>query len=271
MVGLAALATLAWGLGRGAPVPGAESREDANLIATRGDGVVHRWIVAHVDTKAQGHSLAGRLVAVWILLLTILAGTGLATVRATGRSIPVAAVVALALVSLAGGLLARQGRLEGTSAGARDNGTGLLAALVAAERCTDPAIGFLFSGAEEFGLVGARNAAAEGLAAPAAEVVNLDTLDQSGPLYVVYHGSPGARLAERLLAHVTGIAPETRVRRLPVGILTDSLPFARQGRAAVTIGRLDWATLRRIHTPRDTPDGLDLTTAEAVGKAVLRR
>jgi hypothetical protein len=270
-VGLIALAALSWGLGSGAAVPGAEQRDDANLIATRGNGPIRRWIVAHVDTKAQGHSMAGRLVAVWVLIVTIVTGTALAIYRVAGLSVATAPVAALASLSLAAGLLARQGRLRGTSPGARDNGTGLLAALVAAEACSDPEVGFLFTGAEEFGLVGARIAAMGGLAASDAEVVNLDTLDQVGPLFLVSHGHAGAGLASRLRPQIEGIAPETRVGRLPLGILTDSLPFARQGRAAVTIGRLDWSTLRLIHTPRDTPDGLDLTTAQAVGRGVLRR
>jgi peptidase M28-like protein len=271
VIGLVALGLLAWGLGTGAAVPGAEQRNDANLVATRGNGLIRRWIVAHVDSKAQGHSMAGRLVAVWVLILTILLGTGLVLLRVTASPVWSVAVAGLAGMSLAAGFLARQGRLRGTSPGARDNGTGLLAALVAADGCTDPEIGFLFTGAEEFGLVGARIAAQGQLASPEAEVVNLDTLDQVGSLYLVYHGSEGMALADRLRPQVEGIASKTRVRRLPMGILTDSLPFARLGRAAITIGRLDWATLRRIHTPRDTADGLELTTAVAVGQAVLRR
>jgi len=42
-----------------------------------------------------------------------------------------------------------------------------------------------------------------------------------------------------------------------VGILTDSLPFARAGVPALTIGRLTWRTLRTIHTPRDTATAFD--------------
>jgi len=59
-----------------------------------------------------------------------------------------------------------------------------------------------------------------------------------------------------------------RVRRLPLGILTDSVPFARRGVPALTIGRLTWRTLRLIHTPRDTPDGLSLETSERIGRAL---
>jgi hypothetical protein len=53
-----------------------------------------------------------------------------------------------------------------------------------------------------------------------------------------------------------------------VGILVDSLPLARAGAAAITIGRLTWDTLRLIHTPRDVPEGLSLESAERVGRAI---
>jgi hypothetical protein len=61
---------------------------------------------------------------------------------------------------------------------------------------------------------------------------------------------------------------EVRRRRLPLGILTDSVALARAGAAAITIARLDWHTLRRIHTPRDTPEDLALDTAQRAGRAV---
>ena len=138
----AARASLAVGIGLGWLPLGGAAREDANLIATRGDAPVRRWIVAHLDTKAQVQSMAGRLVAVWVI--------GLA----------VAVLMALALARLAGprrrcagrrwGRASRswrarwpgRGRLRGTSPGARDNGTGVAAALAAAEalgRCAAPA------------------------------------------------------------------------------------------------------------------------------------
>jgi hypothetical protein len=59
-----------------------------------------------------------------------------------------------------------------------------------------------------------------------------------------------------------------RTRRLPLGILVDSLPLARAGAAAVTVGRLTWRTLRVIHTPADVPDDLSLDAAEQVGRAI---
>lgn len=269
IIGATALGILVRGIGTGVDVPGAEQREDANLIVTRGAGPVHRWIVAHVDSKAQGHSMAGRLVAVWLLLAATLGITLLAVARMRIKPLPAAVVAPVAGLALAAGALAARGRLKGSSPGARDNGTGLLAAFLVAAESEDPGVGFLFTGAEEFGLVGARVAVREGVADAGAEIINLDTLDQRGSLYLVYHDVRGADLARRIRPLVEGIAPEVVRSRLPLGILTDSLPFARHGLAAVTLGRLDWGTLRLIHTPRDTPAGLDLSTAAAVGRAIL--
>ena len=60
------------------------------------------------------------------------------------------------------------------------------------------------------------------------------------------------------------------VRRLPLGILVDSLPFARAGAQAVTVSRLDWADLGRLHTARDSAEDLGLATATAVGEALAQ-
>ena len=64
--GLLLLLVAAVGIGLGW-LPLGESREDENLIATRGGLPIRRWIVAHLDTKAQVQSMAGRLVAVWVI------------------------------------------------------------------------------------------------------------------------------------------------------------------------------------------------------------
>jgi len=269
VAGAVALSLLAWGIGTGVEVPGAERREDANLVATRGPASVHRWIVAHVDSKAQGHSMAGRLLAVWVMLLAGGLMTGLALWRPMrDGALPGVAVAAAAGLSLAAGALAGRGRLRGTSPGARDNGTGLLAALLAAESSQDPGVGFVFTGAEEFGLVGARAFLRETGTLGVADVLNLDTLTDRGALYLVAHDARGRTLAEELLPVLRGAAARVVVRRLPVGIMTDSLPMARSGARAVTLARLDWADLSRLHTPRDTMDDLGLDTAEAVGRAV---
>ncbi len=271
VVGLVALGLLAWGIGSGVEIPGAERREDANLIATRGEADVKRWIVAHVDTKAQGHSMAGRLVAVWILLLAVAVLSGLVVARTVlGSALPGAPVAGAAGLALAAGVLAGRGRLVGESVGARDNGTGLLAALVAAQGGRESDIGYLLTGAEEFGLVGARVFVRSGIPVRGREVINLDTLTADGALYFLAHDSRGRDLAERLSRDFAKVAPRVQIRRVPMGILVDSLPFARAAAAAVTLSRLSWADLQRMHTAADTVAALGLETAEAVGAVVAR-
>jgi hypothetical protein len=267
LTGIAALALLSLGIGLGWMPLGGDVREDANLVAVRSDAPVRRWLVAHLDTKAQRQSMAGRLVAVWVVALAVAGMVALALSRAAGP-VPLwssAPVVGLAVLA---GALAGRGRLRGCSAGARDNGSGVMAALAAAERLRDPGVGILITGAEEFGLVGARVfAQLEGARLAGVEVVNFDTIDQEGDLYLVSHDSRGARLAAAEAARLAKIGPPVRARRLPLGILVDSLPLARGGAAAITVGRLTWGTLRLIHTPHDTPDGLSLEVAERVGHA----
>lgn len=121
--GLAVLVLLALGVGLGWIAVGGPAREDANLIATRGPGPVRRWIVAHLDTKAQAQSMAGRLVAVWIVLLALLVLAALAIARLRGP-LPLAPAAAGTALAVAAGALAGGGRLRGSSPGARDNGTG---------------------------------------------------------------------------------------------------------------------------------------------------
>lgn len=268
--GVTALGALVAGVGLGWTSLGGEMREDANLIATRGAEPVRRWIVAHADTKAQGHSMAGRIVAVWVVLLAGLALTAAAAAR-LGGPVPELIAVGVALLAMIAAALAARGRLRGESPGARDNGSGLLAALTAAAASAGSGVGILITGAEEFGLIGARIFAAiarEELAGR--EVVNVDTVDDTGGLYVISHDARGATLARTELARLEALGLKGRTRALPLGIFVDSHPLARAGAAAVTIGRLDWTTLRRLHTPRDTADGLTFELAQRIGEVIAR-
>jgi hypothetical protein len=266
--GIAVILLLSVGVGLGWVPLGGAAREDANLIATRGPGPVRRWIVAHLDTKAQAQSMAGRLVAVWVVGLAVMVRMALAVARLRAP-VGLAAAAAGAGLAVVAGALAGRGRLRGTSPGARDNGTGVAAALAAAEGRPGDGTGILITGAEEFGLVGARIFAAQ-RAADLRDVVivNLDTIDQEGELALVSHDPRGTELARTLAPMLARAGLDARIRRLPLGILTDSLPFARRGIPAVTIGRLTWRTLRTIHTSADTADGLSLEMAERVGRAL---
>ena len=101
---------------------------------------MRRWIVAHLDTKAQGQSMAGRLVAVWVIGMAVAALTALALARLGGPR----AGAARAACGARGSRCSRarsagRGRLRGSTPGARDNGTGVAAALAAAEGLDDAA------------------------------------------------------------------------------------------------------------------------------------
>jgi hypothetical protein len=263
---LAATATLAAAVAAGW-LPLGEAREDANLVAVRGDAPPRRWIVAHLDTKAQAQSMAGRLVAVWVLIVVVVCGTGLALARLMAP-LPLWAAGTGAALGIVAGALAGRGRLRGTSRGARDNGSGVVAALAFAEASADTATGILITGAEEFGLVGARMFAAVRGSLTGVAVINLDTIDGEGPLFVVSHDARGAAAAVSVAARLKSLGYPVRSRRLPLGILVDSLPLARVGAAALTVGRLTWNTLRVIHTPADVPETLSLEAAERVGRAL---
>jgi hypothetical protein len=265
MSGLLALAIVATGVGLGWVQLGEGLREDANLIATRGKSPPRRWIVAHLDSKAQGHSMAGRLVAVWIVGLAVVALTALALGRLSGTLSPGLAGLGAVSAVLAG-VLAGRGRLSGRSHGARDNGTGVVAALAAAA-APDSTVGILITGAEEFGLVGARVFARLWPDLGETEFVNVDTVDQEGKLYLVSHNAAGERLARAVEPLLAGIGLPMQRRSLPLGIFVDSAPLARVA-PAVTVGRLTWRTLRCIHTAADTTAGLSFRAAEQVGKAI---
>jgi len=264
--GVVSIAVLATGIGLGWVPLGDGLREDANLIATRGALPPRRWVVAHLDSKAQGHSMAGRLVAVWVVSVVVVALSALAMARLMGPVSPVLAGMGV-ILALAAGILAGQGRLRGRSHGARDNGTGVVAALAAAG-AAETQIGILITGAEEFGLVGARVFVRSRKRGLDAEFVNVDTVDQEGPLYMVSHNAEGERLADALQPALSRLELPIRRRRLPMGIFVDSAPLSRVA-AAVTIGRLTWRTLRCIHTQADTSTGLSYRTAEQVGKAIV--
>ena len=264
--GVTLISVVAGGIGLGWVPLGEPPREDANLVVTRGSNRPRRWVVAHLDSKAQGHSMAGRLLAVWLSVLASLA-LGLAALARLSGPLPLFWAALGSALALVAGFLARRGRLKGRSRGARDNGSGIVALLAAAE-ASHGGLGFLVTGAEEFGLVGARVFVRLAPDLAASEFVNLDTIDDEGSMYLVSHDARGARLAQSMEPAVRDVGVPVRRRRLPLGIFVDSAPLARAGAPAITIGRLTWNTLRRIHTAEDTPEGHSFRTAKAVGQAI---
>jgi hypothetical protein len=214
-----------------------------------------------------GHELpqlAGRLVAVGTTVLGVLVMLALAVARVAVVP-PVWLVSAASGLTLAASVLCSRGRLRGRTVGAVDNGSGLVTALIAAET-SDDRTGFILTGAEEFGLVGARILAQQmPELVRGRDMINIDTVDDAGIVSIVSHDRLGSQLATR--AAQTLVLSDVQVRRrgLLPGIMVDSQAFARAGARAVTIARLNWGTLRRVHTSRDTANGMNFRTARAIG------
>ena len=123
--------------GSAGPRSARRSGRTRTSIARRPGAEVNRWLVAHLDTKAQVQSMAGRLVAVWVAGAAVAAADG-PRAGAGLAPVPLWAAAAAGLLAVAGGALVARGRLRGGSPGARDNATGLLAVLTAAERSAAP-------------------------------------------------------------------------------------------------------------------------------------
>jgi len=133
------------------------------------------------------------------------------------------------------------------SDGALDNASGVAAVLAAAD-LLDPSarVGVLLPSAEELGLAGARalaRAHASGVA------LNCDGVDDEGELTIMHGSHPPAEVIEAIVRAAPGVP---RVRRMPLGLLTDSVALADGGWRAVTVSRGSFASLRRVHTRGDS-------------------
>jgi hypothetical protein len=234
-----------------------------NVIAVRPHARVATWLVAHYDSKGQPLSMAARLGA------AALAGVGVVELLglvARGLLGTVHAGVLDALLGAAGGLgvllLIATSRATDRSAGAVDNGTGLVAVLAVVDALRPEAgVGVIFPDAEEYGLVGSRALVRERAHLLAnTSVVNFDGIDDRGPTIALVH-RPGPTI-ERVVA---GLGAR-RARWLPV--LVDGIMLARAARESVTLMRGDWRTACAVHSRRDTAARLTLAGVGRVARAV---
>ena len=126
--------------------------------------------------------------------------------------------------------------------------------------------GVLLSGAEELGLAGARAWATghdTGIA------LNCDGVDDEGRLVIMYDREvPRAVVAAVRAAAAPRIG--ARARRMPLGLLTDSTALAAAGWQAVTVSHGSLATLRRVHTTRDSLAALRGTAIDDVAGILAR-
>ena len=219
-----------------------------NLVATREERIPRLWLVAHLDTKSQPVPSAGRVAGVVLLV-----GALGITVVALGLALAGAAPRTLwwigAALAIVGAVPVMASTVGNESPGAVDNASGVAAVLVAAESLArDANVGVLLSSAEEMGLAGAR-AWARARGAERGIALNFDGVDDEGALTIMYSGTLPDDVIRTL---AEGVERAPRVRRMPVGMLLDSVAFAESGWRSVTVSRGSLATLRRVHTRDDS-------------------
>jgi hypothetical protein len=269
-VGLSVLGVLGWGLARNV-IPNPRIRAEVrNLEGRRGEPRI--WLVAHSDSKGQGLSLAGRVVAV----VGAVVGIGLLVLMATARlagPVPWGWAVFGSVPLVVSGALLSRSRSRNDSPGAVDNATGVIAVLTAAEQLrARNDVGVLITSAEEYAMAGARVWVAE--TARREPFVNVEGIDARGAIRVMVHATRGEQgqvsreLASQLERVLTAGTVPVRVASLPPGILVDGTALARAGMPGVTVCRGDWSTLGIVHTVRDTAARVDPEAAAAVGDAI---
>ncbi|HEY2066087.1 MAG TPA: M28 family peptidase [Gemmatimonadaceae bacterium] len=228
-----------------------------NLVATRGvQGRPRVWLVAHLDSKSQPVPSIARVIGVVLLIVALVLAAGASVMQLAGgpgRTLWWAAL----LFTVLGAPAVIASVVGARSNGAVDNASGVAAVLSAAASLRpDIRVGVLLPSAEELGLAGAR-AWARG--APAGLALNCDGVDDEGEVTIMHRGRPPEELVRALQG--AAMAP-LRVRRMPIGLLTDSVALADRGWHAVTVSRGSPATLRRVHTSADSltslrGDGID--------------
>lgn len=268
VLGLAALALFAWRLlGDGVlDLPWHRARAE-NLVARRGTVPPRVWLVAHLDTKSQPMPTKTRMLGIALLALAILlaiAILGLTLATGSPRTNPWLLCVGLAVVG--GGVMVAS-VVRNDSPGAVDNASGVAAVLSAAARLDgSAAVGVLLPSAEELGLAGAR-AWIRAHGAERAIVLNCDGVDDQGELTVMYTRSLPAPIVNALR---DAASSEVRVRRMPPGLLLDSVAFADAGWSAATVSHGSMRTLARVHTPSDSLDLLRGHSIEPVAIVLAR-
>jgi hypothetical protein len=229
-----------------------------NLLARPAAGGRARFlVVAHRDSKSQPLPL---ILRVGGAVASVIAWLALLAIMAAGGAGPAVLAIAGALVGVGGVLVACCG-IGNRSDGALDNASGVAGLLRIAEIEVERGSGdvaFLVTDAEEHGLAGARAAAGSfpGLEA----VINLDGLDDHGPIVLIEGRAPFAAVPTRLTWTIDQAAAAREIhlrhRGLPPGLLLDHVPFSKAGLYAFTIMRGSLRSLARVHRPGDTADRL---------------
>ena len=245
-----------------------------NLFASKPGSTPRYIFMAHLDSKSQPIPLAFRGPAIIIAILTwvvfvVFALLGLLDPVWIRQEI----TTTLGVASFLAGVLLVFCWVDNRSPGALDNASGVATVMAIAESEKDQGdVAFLFTDAEELGLVGSRAIARK--LNPVFGVINIDGVDDSGPIYVLdKFGIPARYIAPHLVASILTAADQLNLpaqrRNVPFGLLLDHLPIARADLPAVTVMRGSFSALRRVHRPADSMDNMTGSGIETVVR-VLR-
>lgn len=252
--------------------------QGTNFMAVQPGSRPRYLVMAHRDSKSQPVPLSFRgpavilAIAVWIAMLV-------GSLLATAEPLPTSLVIGLGVAGIIAGIILVFCYVSNDSPGALDNASGVAAALGIAARERDAGdVAFLITDAEELGLAGARAAATS--LPPVFGVINLDGLDDDGPLWVLERfGFPrkqglAPHLAAAILAEAEARDQPADRRDVPFGIPLDHMPIVRAGVPALTLMRGTFRSLRRVHTSKDSVDrlrgdGVELAI-EVIGGALGR-
>ncbi len=274
---LGVVGMLAWGVTQGMLWVDHTPVTATNVFATRGQAP-RLWLVAHSDSKCQRLSLRGRAMAFGCLVVGL---GGLLVVLGwrVAQPLPMVVVVPWIVLTLVGGAALSGPPLVGSSPGAVDNASGIVAALVAAERLAHRSdVGVLVTGAEEFGMEGARAWTTLDVASGA--FVNFDGVDDVGAFNVMVHAPKAAdgatqrdtanRIRALLSEKIVAAGYTVRRSRLPIGVFVDGSVLAAGGLGGVTVSRGTWGTLGVVHTEHDVVERTTPDSAIRAGELAAR-
>ena len=203
------------------------------------------WLCAHLDSKSQPVPTLVRAGGIALTAIGFIATLALALAAAAGIATSRTPWVAAALVTLAGAIPVMMSVVGTHSPGALDNASGVVTVVEAARQLASRDVGVLITDAEELGLAGALAWSRMPHVRRDAIVLNCDGVDDEGVNVVM-----SSRPSPEMLITAAERAGAQR-RRMPMGLLTDSVAFTTAGLASVTFSRGRLATLARVHSSRD--------------------
>jgi hypothetical protein len=232
--------------------------------------------MAHVDSKSQSLSLAGRIGFYRWSRTATFGFLGAALARVFGADVPLPLLAALGGAAAAMTLPLYALRTHNRSPGALDNASGV-GALVEMARIwrSLPAADssravFLAVSGEEFGMVGSlawvRRHLGELRGGERCRVLNLDGVGYGGPVWVV---PSRGEMTEELKRAGEGVGRPLHPYPPGIGLMTDHVSFTREGIPCATLMTHSW-TASRIHTERDVPESLSEEGFANVGAVAVR-